>query len=151
VPDALAPLLREGRLRRERTSPQEVAGFLAIARTALDDASIPALSPSGRFKHAYDAAHALALCALRVNDVRPSTGLGHRAIVFEALPASIGLESNIASTLQRYHTRRNKSEYEGLATVSDKEARELLSLATTLESRLVRWIGANRPQLVARP
>jgi hypothetical protein len=151
VPDALAPLLREGRLRRERTSPQEVTGFLAIARTALDDASIPALSPSGRFKHAYDAAHALALCALRVNDVRPSTGLGHRAIAFEALPASIGLESRIASTLQRYHTRRNKSEYEGLATVSDKEARELVALATTLESHLVRWIGANRPQLVARP
>ena len=143
----LDDLIRSGRLRREPTSPQEIARFLASARTSLADASIPALSPSGRFKHAYDAAHALALCALRAHGLRPASVPGHRAVVFEALEASVAAERKLWATLVRYHTRRNKSEYEGLATVSDAEARELLALATTLEERVTTWLVKFRPQL----
>jgi hypothetical protein len=144
----LEALLRERRLRRERTSPTEIAGFLANARTSLADASIAALSPSGRFKHAYDAAHALALCALRVHDLRPSTSsFGHRALVFQALPYTLAADRRLWSTLERYHTRRNKSEYEGMATVGDAEARDLLRLARELYDRLVTWIAEHRPEL----
>lgn len=144
----LERLVKERRLRREATSPGEIAGFLANARTSLADAAIPALSPSGRFKHGYDAAHALALCALRVHDLRPSASAwGHRALVFQALPFTVGAERKVWSTLERYHMRRNKSEYEGMATVSDAEARDLVALANALHDRLIAWLTAHRPEL----
>ena len=44
--------------------------------------------------------------------------------------------------------RRNKSEYEGMATVSDAEARDLVALANRLHDKLVAWLAANRPQLI---
>ena len=145
----LEALVKERRLRREPTSHGEIAGFLASARTSLADASIPALSPAGRFKHAYDAAHALALCALRACDLRPAASVsGHRVLVFQALPFTIGADRKLWSTLERYHTRRNKSEYEGMATVSDAEARDLLALARALHDRLVAWLETHRPELI---
>jgi hypothetical protein len=149
VHPGLEALARERRLRREPTSAGEIAAFLANARTSLADASIAALSPSGRFKHAYDAAHALALCALRARDLRPAANVfGHRVVVFQALPFTIGAERKLWATLERYHTRRNKSEYEGMATVGDAEARDLLALARALHDRLVAWLEKNRPELV---
>ena len=61
---------------------------------------------------------------------------------------TIGADRTLWSTLERYHTRRNKSEYEGLSTVSDAEARELAGLAGTLRDRLVEWLETNRPALL---
>ena len=148
MPESLDSLVKAGRLRGEPTSRQEIGRFLAIAETSLADAAIAGLSPAGRFKHAYDAAHALALCALRAHGLRPASVPGHRAIVFQALAMTLGAERPLWSTLELYHMRRNKSEYEGMSTVSDAEARELVSLASTLRDRLVEWLKANRPALM---
>jgi hypothetical protein len=148
VGESLDSLVTAGRLRREPTSPQEIARFLATADTSLADSALAGLSPAGRFKHAYDAAHALALCALRAHGLRPASVPGHRAIVFQALAMTLGAERTLWSTLERYHTRGNKSEYEGMSTVSDAEARELTTLARTLRDRLVQWLTANRPALL---
>lgn len=146
--DALASLVRAGRLRQEPASRQEISRFLESADTAIADAGIAALSASGRFKHAYDAAHTLALCALRAHGLRPASVAGHRAIVFELLGHTIGADPTLYATLLRYHTRRNKSEYEGLATVSEAEARELLDLARSLRSVLQAWLQGHRPALI---
>jgi hypothetical protein len=148
VDESLDSLVKAGRLRREPTSRQEIARFLATADTSLADAAIAALSPAGRFKHAYDAAHALALCALRAHGLRPASVPGHRAVVFQALAMTISAERTLGSTLERYHTRRNKSEYEGMSTVSDAEARELTGLARALRDRLRVWLETNRPALL---
>jgi hypothetical protein len=74
---ALDNLVKTGQLKVEPTAKSELAGFLANAGQALADARISALSSANRFKLAYDAAHALALAAMRAHgyarDLDPAT------------------------------------------------------------------------------
>lgn len=145
----LADLVHAGRLKREPTSTSEVRSFLANARRALADAAVPGVSASGRFEFAYTAAHALALASLRLNALRPANGPGHRAIVFLTLPQTIDAPQTLASSLNRYHTKRNKSEYGEWSEVSEAEARDMLELATALQRRVLEWIRRQRPEMDA--
>ena len=147
--DALARLLKTGQLKGEPTSKSEIAGFLANADQALVDARIPALSSANRFKLAYDAAHALALVAMRAHGYRPGSGPGHRAIVFQSLVHTVRASPTLASSLNRYHTKRNRSEYDGLVTATDAEARDMLELTTYLRALVLSWLKRNRPALLA--
>lgn len=133
VRDPLEESVHAGRLKREPASANEIQGFLAHADRALADAAVPGVSSTGRFEFAYTAAHALALAALRMRDLRPGAGPGHRAIVFLSLPQTAGAPETLASSLNRYHTKRNKSEYGDWAAVSDAEADDLLALALRLQ------------------
>jgi uncharacterized protein (UPF0332 family) len=136
VNDALDNLVKTGMLKVEPASRTEVDRFVAHAMQALADASLPGLSATGRFEFAYTAAHALALAALRANGYRPGDGRGHRAIVFLSLVDTIGTSDTLASTLNRYHTRRNKSEYFASEAITEREAADLLSLAKQLVRRV---------------
>jgi len=62
---ALDNLVRIGQLKVEPRNVAEVWRMLAMARTSLADAQLSALSTQGRFTSAYNAAHAVALAALR--------------------------------------------------------------------------------------
>jgi hypothetical protein len=55
----------------------------------------------------------------------------------------------MASSLNRYHTKRNRSEYAGLVTATDAEAKDILALATDLEALVLGWLKQNRPELLA--
>lgn len=131
--DALEESVHAGRLKREPSSSTEIKGFLDHAKRALADASVPGVSATGRFEFAYTAAHALALAGLRMRDLRPGSGPGHRAIVFLSLPQTVGAPETLASSLNRYHTRRNKSEYGDWSAASEAEADDLLALARRLQ------------------
>lgn len=144
----LDSLVEIRRLRVEPTSTAEIAAFLNHARQALADGAVPGVSASGRFEFAYTAAHALAFAALRANDLRPDAGPGHRAIVFQSLPHTIGAPDALWSPLNRYDTKRNRSEYGQWVEVTDAEARDLMSLATTLRELFERWLAKHRPQLL---
>ena len=145
---ALDSLVKSGQLKVEPTSKAEVAGFLANANQALVDAQIPELSSANCFKLAYDAAHALSLVAMRLRGYRPGAGPGHRAIVFQSLVHTIGALAELASSLNRYHTKRNRSEYDGLVSATDADARDMLALTKNLQSLGVGWLEQNRPELL---
>jgi hypothetical protein len=147
--DALASLVKTGQLKVQSTSKAELAGFLANADQSLADARISALSSANRFKLAYDAAHALALAAIRAHGYRPGAGPGHRAIVFQSLVHTIGVSATLASSLNRYHTKRNRSEYDGLVIATDAEASDLLALTTELQTLVLRWLHKHRRELIA--
>ena len=147
--DALDRLVTTGQLKVQPTSKTEVAGFLANADQRLADARIPELSSAGRFDHAYAAAHALALAALRAEGYRPGSSLGHRAIVFQSLAHTIQAPATLWSSLNRYHTMRNRSEYEGLVSSTDAEARDMVALAMKLKSLVLAWLRKHRAELLA--
>lgn len=147
--NALDKLVTTGHLKVQATSKSELAGFLANADQALTDAQIPALSSANRFKLAYDAAHALAFAAMRAHGYRPGAGPGHRAIVFQSLVHTVQAPATLASSLNRYHTKRNRSEYEGLVPATDAEALDMVALATDLKSLVVGWLRKHRPELLA--
>jgi len=145
----LAELAKKGELKREPTSPDEIKSFLDHAAQALSDAGVSGLSASGRFEFAYTAAHALAFAALRAHEVRPGAGRGHRAIVFFTLTQTVGVPDTFGSSLNRYHTKRNRSEYGQWVEVTEAEAKDLFELATTLQGRVLHWLEIHRPKLTS--
>lgn len=146
MPAALDSLVKTGLLKLEAPSKTELRSFLARADNALADASLAKLSNSGRFDAAYNAAHALALAALRANGYRPGDARGHRAIVFQSLVHTVGAPETLASTLNRYHTRRNRSEYVAFEEATAEEARDLATQATHLRDLLLAWLKTHHPE-----
>jgi len=144
----LQNLERAGALKAEPTSRQEIAGFLSGAADALGDSKQPHLSVSGHFKLAYDAAHALALVALRAHDYRPAQGPGHRRIVFQSLQHTVHAPAELWRTLDKYHDKRNASEYGGIVNVSSAEANDLIDTTDKLHRLVMDWLKKNRPELL---
>jgi len=144
----LQNLERVGSLKAEPASKQEIAGFLNGASDYLRDCGQPALSAASRFKLAYDAVHALALTALRANGYRPAQGPGHRRIVFQSLQHTVSAPASLWLTLDKYHDKRNASEYAGLINVSAAEADDIAALAGELNARVKAWLRSQRPDLL---
>jgi uncharacterized protein (UPF0332 family) len=145
--EKLSNLEKVGALKREPTSREEIQGFLDGARTYLQDSKNLGNSAASRFQLAYSAAHALALVALRAHGYRPAQAKGHRAIVFQTLPLTVGADESIWVTLDKAHTRRNTSEYEGIIEVSESDATDLAHIAQHLHDLLLSWLKENRPEL----
>ena len=78
----LENLVRIGKLKREAPGASEMEGLIRSGEARLGDALNAQLSLEGRFDLAYNAAHALALAALRRLGYRPE----NRYVVFQALP-----------------------------------------------------------------
>jgi len=69
----LEALVRIGQLKREPAGRQEVEGLMRSGEARLTDAANATLSLESRFDLAYNAAHALALAALRRLGYRSET------------------------------------------------------------------------------
>ena len=79
----LANLVRVGQLKTEPSSNAEILGLLRSGEARLADAQKPDLSLESRFDLAYNAAHALALAALRLQGYRSN----NRYVVFQSAAA----------------------------------------------------------------
>jgi len=145
--EKLKNLEKIGSLKSEPTSREEIRGFLSGALVYLQDSQNLGNSAASRFQLAYSAAHALALVALRAHGYRPAQSRGHRTIVFQTLPLTLGADESIWVTLDKAHTRRNASEYEGIIEASDTDATDLALTAQKLYDLLTSWIQTNRPEL----
>jgi hypothetical protein len=124
-------------LKAEPTSDSEVATLLQRAATLLSDAGNAALAPASRFNLAYDAAFALATSALRLHGYRPDEARGHRVIVFQSLPHTVGAPLELWSALSAAHDRRNALAYSAAMSPSQTEVVDLLAHTRALD-RLVR-------------
>jgi hypothetical protein len=126
----LENLVKTGSLKAEPASQKEFAGLLRSASKRLVDARKDSLSTDSRFDLAYNAAHALALAALRWHGYRSE----NRYIVFQCLPHTLNVEANVWRVLAQCHQRRNLAEYEGELDVSDQLLKELIAAAVFLET-----------------
>ncbi len=124
----LENLVRIDKLKRERCSPREFRGLVSSAEARLSDAANPALTPDSRFDLAYNAAHALALAALRYRGYRSDD----RYIVFQVLSHTLGMSASTVRVLATCHTRRNRAEYEGLIDINETLISDLLTEAQGL-------------------
>jgi hypothetical protein len=79
----------------------------------------------GRFDLAYNAAHALALAALRYRGYRSD----NRYVVFQTLPHTLGLPTETWRVLAKCHERRNLAEYEGVLDVDQRLYADLMVAA----------------------
>ncbi|MDP2824435.1 MAG: hypothetical protein Q8O52_17360 [Sulfuritalea sp.] len=128
-------------MKPEPPADDEIGVYRRKASLYLRDAALDGMSSAGRFMLAYDAAHALAFAALRAKGYRPDSARGHRAVVFQALEVTVGAPKELWIALDRYHTRRNASEYSGMIEASKIEADDLLDLAKRLDALCASVLG----------
>ena len=128
----LQNLVRSGGLKAEPPDRKECEGLLHSAIDRLKDAHNPALSFASRFGLAYNAAHALALTALR----RQGYHSDKRYLVFQCLVHTIDASKARVRMFALCHERRNLAEYEGYMDVDDALLTDLLAATDDLMAQV---------------
>jgi hypothetical protein len=132
--DNLAKLAELGHLKAEAYSEPEFRSLVDSARKRLADANNETLSAESRFDLAYNASHSLALAALRSHGYRSNKS---RALVFQALAHTVGMDAAKWRVLSKCHDLRNLAEYEGQTEVDARLLADLLKIASELEAAVV--------------
>lgn len=130
--EPLENLVRSGGLKAEPPDANELEGLLRSARDRLQDARHPALSFASRFDLAYNAAHALALYALRQQGYRSDK----RYLVFQCLVHTAQTSTRQMRIFSLCHERRNLAEYEGYLDVDENLLGELLQASDDLLDKI---------------
>lgn len=128
----LENLANSGRLKRQPPSRPEFEGLLASGEARLGDAEHAALRIESRFDLAYNAAHALALAALRWHGFRSTS----RYLVFQCLQHTVGLEATEWRVLDQAHRKRNLAEYEGHLEVDEALVSSTIRVARSILERV---------------
>jgi len=127
-------LVKIGKLKVELGTRAEFDGLVDSARKRLADARNESLADQSRFDLAYNAAHGLALAALRQKGYRSE----NRYIVFQALIHTVGMDAPTCRVLSKAHNERNLAEYEGRSEVDQQLLSELIRSATRLETAVAK-------------
>ncbi len=115
-------LVKIGQLSNEPVNKKEFEGLVASALDRLNDVLNKDLSYASRFDLTYNAAHALALAALRYHGYRSDK----RYLVFQCLPHTLKLSKSNTRIFVLCHERRNLAEYEGHLDVDEQLLEELV-------------------------
>jgi hypothetical protein len=121
-----------GVLAEEAPDAKEFDGLVRSGVARLHDAENAANSLESRFDLAYGAAHALCLAALRHHGFRPSK----RYIVFQVLPQTLGLGPDVWRVLDKCHTMRNQTEYEGALDVDERLVTDLVAACRKVADKI---------------
>jgi hypothetical protein len=128
-------------LAAEPMDAEEFAGLKRSGLVRLKDAENAGNSLEGRFDLAYNAAHALALAALRWNGYRSNK----RYIVFQVLPHTLGLGPEVWRVLSKCHDMRNIGEYEGDLDVDERIVADLIAACRQLAVNVAELQMPKRP------
>lgn len=111
--ETLANLESTGHLHSHELDLAEVEQHVLVADEHLTDAQRTANSFATRFSIANTAGHALLMAAVKMHGYRPSTGKGHRSVLYQILDQLLPGAASEKETLLRSHNKRNKTEYDG--------------------------------------
>ena len=123
--EQLENLVKVGQLKREAPSAAEIEALRRSGEARLVDAANDTLSLESRFDLAYNAAHALALAALRRLGYRSQ----NRYVVFQVLQHTLGVPAATGRVLAKGHEARNLAEYEGAAEVDSRLVTDMIDAA----------------------
>ncbi|MCU7829108.1 MAG: hypothetical protein KZQ85_08585 [Candidatus Thiodiazotropha sp. (ex Myrtea sp. 'scaly one' KF741663)] len=118
----LENLVRIKELRSEPPDRREFEGLVKAAADRLTDAGNRGLSYASRFDLAYNAAHGLALAALRAAGYRSDK----RYLVFQCLVHTMNLSRGPIRLFSVCHEWRNRAEYEGYLESDESLLEELI-------------------------
>ncbi len=131
--EQLLNLVKIGQLKAEPPDQREFDGLLRNAQRRLPDAQNAANAPDSRFSLAYDAAHSLALAALRWHGFRSSS----RTIVFQVLPHTVRFPNAKWRLLSDCHQKRNAALYDGDPADDEQLIKELVAITKELERAVI--------------
>ncbi len=130
-------LVRIGQLKSEPPAEVEIQGLMRSGLRRLDDAERQELSLESRFDLAYNAAHALALAALRLRGYRSES----RYLVFQCLQHTVDLPVEQWRVLDQAHRKRNLAEYEGYMDVDEQLVAATLRVTWEVAKRVEALVG----------
>lgn len=125
-------LVDTGQLKEEPVDQGEFDGLVHSGRSRLIDSRLDVLSIESQFDLSYNAAHALALAALRWKGYRSD----NRYIVFQCLPHTLGVSPEVWRILAHCHNLRNWGEYEGFLEVNKRLVIDLIQAAEVVLSEV---------------
>jgi len=132
VHEKLDNLVTIRQLKAEPGTSEETAGLLRSGSVRLADAKNVSLSQESQFDLAYNAAHALALAALRRAGYRSE----NRYLVFQCTQHTLDLAPEQWRILDNAHRKRNLAEYEGAMDIDDQLLNALIRVADDIANRL---------------
>src|SRR5689334_7092750 len=122
-------LLQAQRVKRHRTSVQEINDLRDVVERDLQDAAIEALSADRRFATAYNAVLQLAKMVIACAGYRV-VGPGHHLATFEALEIAMGsMVSPLVAYFDTCRRKRNQVDYDCAHAATETEAEEFLGKA----------------------
>ncbi len=130
-------LVRIGQLKPELPAEAEIQGLVRSGLRRLEDAERQELSLESRFDLAYNAAHALALAALRLRGYRSES----RYLVFQCLQHTVDLPVEQWRVLDQAHRKRNLAEYEGYMDVDEQLVAATLRVTREVSERVNKLMG----------
>lgn len=126
----LLNLQKIGKLKSEPPNQVEFDNLVQSAGRRLADAANPGLSSDSRFSLAYDAAHSLALAALRWHGFRSE----NRYLVFQVLPHTVAFPVGKWRLLAECHEKRNRALYDGDPLDDEQLINEFIAVAKDLQA-----------------
>lgn len=135
--ESLENLVRSGGLKVEPPERKECDGLMRSATARLKDAQTISLSFASRFDLAYNAAHAIALTALRLSGYRSDK----RYLVFQCLVHTADANKLQVRLFALCHERRNLAEYEGYMDEDEALLAQLLESTSQLLIRVQGRMG----------
>ena len=134
-------LLHAQRIKRHKTSRQELADLRNVVERDLRDAGVEVLSVDRRFATAYNAVLQLAKMAVACAGYRVA-GLGHHQTTFEALELAMGRSvSDLAAYFDTCRRKRNQVDYDLAHAVTETEMEELIENAKEFRRLVEQWIS----------
>lgn len=130
--EELENLAHIGKLKSEAFDLDEFKGLVTSGKVRLRDAKNKSLHLESRFDLAYNAAHSLALAALRRSGYRSE----NRYLVFQCLKHTLVLPDELWRVLDSAHRKRNLAEYEGVVDMDRATVEAIIRVATEIQRRL---------------
>lgn len=137
-------------LRREPTSPQEIADQLGIVSRSMADAAVEDISDDLRFYTAFNAILALANTALRASGYRAATQSGHHTRILESLEFTIGADGKLLRKLFVFSKKRNSASYDSAGSISDQDLEQVSATADDLRGAVEDWLKSTHPELLSK-
>lgn len=144
---SLADWQRNKWLTAHKSSPEEIAGLLAIVERDLANARVAGLADDWKFNIAYNAALQAATVALAAAGFRAAREQHHYRTI-QSLALTIGWPAAKVEQFDRFRKKRNIIGYESAGVVSEREAREMHELAVELRDDVIAGLRKRHPKLL---
>jgi uncharacterized protein (UPF0332 family) len=143
-------LLQTQRVKRHRTSRQEIDDLRDVVERDLQDAAVLAISADRRFATAYNAALQLAKMVIACAGYRVA-GPGHHLTTFETLEIAMGSSvSYLVAYFDVCRRKRNQVDYDCAHGATETEAEELLRKTEEFRDLVEQWIRKHHARYAQR-
>jgi len=135
-------------IRLEKINFEQIKGFMDSASEKIGKAKkILSVDEQIAFQAAYDAMLRVSLAFMLSFGKRARNGVGHHKIIIDFVSKKLGSEyKNIIRTFDLMRRKRNEAIYEPISSISEKEAKESLVVASKYLQIISKEISRRHPQ-----